>query len=114
MYILQVPALAVLASDDGSVQERVHDSLECVRYVDEKWGSGRLQSTGNEDVQRGITVAEEQIIPHFYKLLMEAEMDRRPAHSAAICSGLRAWVAARPAQAAPTGPFFLGASCNVI
>ena len=77
-----VPALAERDSA-GTVRRRVHDSLVCVRYLDEVWGGGRLQSN-NLEVQRGIAVAEGQVIPHFYRLLMEAGTEQRLVHSDAI------------------------------
>ena len=101
-----VPAL--LRSISPRATARVHESLVCVEYVDRHYASGALGS-GDADVRRGVAVAEEQILPNFYRLLMEQEQPRRDAAAEAIRAGLLAWVAARPPGAAEGGPFFTGA-----
>ena len=55
-------------------------------------------------------MAEEAVLPNFYRLLMEQEAPHREAATNAILAGLLQWVAARPAGAAKQGPFFLGAT----
>jgi glutathione S-transferase len=102
-----VPAIVVRDTATGSVCKRRHESLVCVEYIDSEWGGGRLQSR-DAAVQRGITVVEDEIIPHFYRLLMANEPAAREVASFAIRRGLLKWGAVRPADAAAQGPFFLG------
>jgi hypothetical protein len=47
----------------------VHDSLRVVGYIDNMWGGGRL-GTHRADVQTGIAIVQQHIVPHFYRLLM--------------------------------------------
>lgn len=112
-----VPALAIW--EDGAVVHRVHDSLQCVSYMDffasqqaAAVGGGRRLFTDRTDVREGMAVADELILPHFYRLLMASSPDVREAECTAIRRGLLAWAAARPSCSSngseAAGPYFLG------
>ena len=87
---------------------RVHESLVCVDYIDRHFAADGLAAR-QEAVLRGIGVTESDVLPHFYRLLMEQSEARREEAAVAIRTGLLAWLAARPPDAARRGPFFLGA-----
>lgn len=102
-----VPALMLSPPPAAGAVPRVNESLDVVDYVDRHYAHGRM-GTVEPAVRRGIAVVEKSILPCFYKLLMEQEQVKRDAAIAALLDGLLKWVAARPTDAAQSGPFFLG------
>ena len=91
---------------------RVHESMDCVDYVDRVLCAGRLRS-GDALLRHANHVVDTQITPHFYRLLMERGAAERAAAALALCEGLLQWADARPSASRADGgwsegPYFLG------
>ena len=111
-----VPALEYTVNINTAIQthdnaptkpvERVHDSLVCLEYVNERFAGGLLPAAddpaGRARARSWCRFVDERILPHFYRLLMRPTAQEQDAEKTLLLAGLKQFGEAMSPEAAAT------------